>query len=475
MRLTDDALSTSLYVLGGSGVGKTSAMVGWACQLIERGQGVGYIDPHGDAYNDLLARIAMMGKRVFDRVALFNPLDNTYTAGLNPLQLGPGEVAERRAAFLSTVITKIFHADPLVTARMQRMMFHAFWLLICVGLTLIEFVPLLTEKDFRARLLSKLSPTHKLRRYFEHEFPDQDRLITEWTQSSLNKVGELITDPAFELILGQSKSTIDFPIILDKQKVFLAHLPKGELGEKNSQIMGAFTLAQIQLAALSRARNPRSKRPRFTLFIDEFQNFATDDIHEILAESRKYQLALVMGHQFYEQLRDQPKLQAAVRNTVGSLICFRLGESDARQFVRDIFQPPITGDTAIKDMHIRYQKVAGMDWRFEDKVYFSLEELYERETRRLVTLEKREFWYKRRGPEPARKLRTLSLPDVKHTPKLDAAIAELVATSAAIYGRSKADASAEIAARMVNGPGEGEKPDLKPDDDQLDYDQFFEK
>lgn len=448
MRLGYDDLSKHMYVIGGTGVGKSRAIEAWVMQHVQGRQGVGVIDPHGELYDNLVARIAALGERVYERVVLINPLDPEHIVGINPLELKSGEVAERRAQFLASVVTKIFRADPIITARMQRMMFHAFWLLVISSLTLVEFEALLTDEDFRATLLQPLSNRHNLRRYWEREFPTADRLVTEWTQSSLNKVGALVADPDFALMLGQQKSTVDFRAIMDEGKVLLVRLSKGELSEQGSHLMGAFVLAQIQLAALSRAAQAHQNHRRFTLFLDEFQNYTTDDVHEILAESRKYKLSLVVAHQFYEQLHHSPELQAAVLNTVGNLVSFQVGDSDAEQLARDIFAPPVD---AIKD--IRRRRVpTGIDWwpftTEEEPVWRPLPEIWELERRKLTQLPPRMFWYRRRGEAAPQLLRTVTMPDVKRSPRLEQAIGQLMMVSAAAHARSKAEVAAELAARQ---------------------------
>jgi hypothetical protein len=449
MRFDDKALGRSVYVIGDPGSGKSRGIEGWAAQLMRQNQGVGVIDPHDQLCSNLVARLAKQGRRIWDKVVLIDPTDPDYTVGFNPLELKPGEIPERKAQFLATVISKIFRADPLITARMQRMLFHTFWLLCVSKLTLIEFEYVLTDSEFRTTLLMALPRDHKLLRYWQKEFPTQDRLITEWTQSSLNKVGPLSTDPDLELILGQQRSSVDFRRIMDEEKILLVNLPKGILTESNSYLMGAFILAQIQLAALSRAEQSQKEHKRFVLCIDEFQNYATDDVHEILAESRKYRLSLIMAHQFYDQLRDQPKLQAAVLNTTGNIACFRISSSDAELFMRDIFAPDID---QVKEIRLRRQPTGINWWPFtteEEVVWRPLQEIWEMEARHLTMLRDREFWYKRKGPYSPRKLRTMDLPDVVMTPKLQASIDELRARSAALYGLTKSEARERIEQRRT--------------------------
>lgn len=463
MQLGDKMLSRHVYVIGGSGVGKSRAMEGWAVDLMRTDQGVGVIDPHGELYHNLLARIAQHGKRLYDKVVLFDPLHPTHKVGFNPLEIHSGEVAERKAQFLASIIAKLFHVDPQLTARMQRILFHTFWLLIHSRLTLLEYEEILTHPTYRTLLLESVPAGSSLRRYWHQEFPKQERLVTEWTQSSLNKVGALVADPDMALILGQQRSTISFRSILDEGKILLVHLPKGLLGEANSHLMGAFVVAQIQQAVMARAAVTYSAYRPFTLFIDEFHNYATDDIHEILAETRKYRLALVMAHQFYAQLLDTPKLQAAVLNTVGNLVVFRVGATDAEQLMKDLFTPDLD---VVKDVRIR-RLPTGIKWfpftTEKDVVWRPLDEIWQQEARRLTQLPDRYFWYKQRGATEARYLHTVTMPDIEMTPKLTQAIAMLTRRSGEQYAKPITEIQAEITRRRQ--PHEDDLPPFGVDED----------
>jgi hypothetical protein len=151
-----------------------------------------------------------------------------------------------------------------------------------------------------------------------------------------------------------------------------------------------------------------------------------------------------MAHQYHEQLGINPELQAAVMNTVGNYICFRLGYADAKLFVHDIFQPEID---QVKDTRLRYQQVEGIEQEFEDKLYRGQDEIWEHEIRKLTELQNREFWYKKRGPTPPAKLRSLFLPDIQMTPHLQESIDDLVALSNSKYARPKSGVRREIAHR----------------------------
>ena len=429
-------------------MGKSRALADWILQLIKNRQGVGVIDPHDQLYKLIVPYVAKRGRRLWHNVVLFDPTDPEYVIGFNPLELHPGEVAERKAQFLATVVTRIFHTDENITVRMQRVMRYAFWLLILSKLTLVEFPAVLVNRNFRDYLLASIPETSKLHLFWQQEFPTQPRLVTEWIGSSLNRIDPLVTDPALKLVFGQQKSSIDFRAIMDEGKVLLVNIPKGVFGGRSTYLLGAFILAQIQLAALSRADQTRYSPRQFTLFIDEFQNYTTEDIDEILAESRKYGLALVMAHQFYEQLADSPKLQAAVLETVGNLICFRVGYQDAQQLVRDIFTPEID---RVKDVRVR-KMPTGIDWfpytTEKDMVWRPLNEIWEQEARELTSLPDRFFWYKQRGGEAAQRLRTRNVPDLPINPQLREAIQELRELSAKQYAREKTVVNSEIDNRL---------------------------
>jgi hypothetical protein len=225
--------------------------------------------------------------------------------------------------------------------------------------------------------------------------------------------------------------------------VLLVNLSKGTLVARNSYLLGGFITAQVELAAFGRAARPHTDHAPFALIADEFQNFVTQSAHELLAEIRKYFLIMILAHQFYAQLLDQPKLQQAVLNTVGNLAVFRVGASDADLFVRDVFRPEID---RIKDTRKRVYPT-GLKWLpviFEDEpLYRPLAETWEQEARRLTSLQAREFWFKQRGVPRAVKLRTPDMPDVVRTPRLEQAIADLTAVTAQ-WGRSRAEVRREI-------------------------------
>ena len=218
-----------------------------------------------------------------------------------------------------------------------------------------------------------------MRQYFENEFPKTERGSLQWVTPVLNKLGNLLFDPDIRLIFG-SQSTFDFRRAMDERLIFLAHLPKGILGEGSSALLAAFLVAHIQRSALSRADSQR--RPPFYLYLDEFQNYTTGNIIDILSESRKYALSLTLAHQFLDQLPNE--LSQAVLNTSGTMACFRVGYHDARSLAKEIFPSP--------DFRYRVQLRASLSIPFIQQVG------WEGLALELANLQPRQFWYRRRGP-----------------------------------------------------------------------------
>lgn len=445
LKFTPNHLKRHVYVLGQSGTGKSRFLADLTVKLIKRDTGVALIDPHDTFYSLIVDHAAWRGQRKWDDIVLFDPLDEDYIVGFNPLELLPGEVAERKAQNLATIIAKVFQDDPRITGRMNWLMTNMFWLLIDNNLTLAEFQMILTNRQLRDKLLEKYPQQHGLRLYWQGEFPSNERLVAEWTQSSLNRIGAMLLDPAVKLIFGQQKSTINFLDLMNTGKVLLASLGKGLIGAQNSYLIGAFLMAQIQAAAMARAR--QSYRKQFVLVVDEFQNYLTDEIDDILSESRKYELALVMAHQYFDQLVKIPQLQSAVLGTTGNFICFRTGRQDAELHAKNMFSPPID---QLKDVKIQAIPT-GWDmvpYRYEDDyVWRPLEEIWEMEYRQLTELPDRYFWYKHKGMPGSKLLVTEDFPDVQRTPQLERSRRALIQRSARNYGMPKPQVRAAIQKR----------------------------
>lgn len=435
--LTNQARATHTWVIGQPGTGKSRALESWILQDILAGRGVGVIDPHGDLFKHVLLRVAQMAHRqpeIAERVVIINPCDRQWAIGFNPLQAVAGMPAERLAWFLTDVVLKIWKMDSSTAPRMVWLLVNAFLALSELGLTLVDLPRFLRDRAWRASLVPRLA-NPQAQGYFLLDFPKTPGAINQWVQPVINKIGAFIFDPDVRAIVGQKHSTIRFREILDRKLTVLVNLPKGVMGEENSRLLAAFLVAQFQKAALSRA-DVRAREP-FYLYLDEFQNYTTDNIEDVLSESRKYALSLVMAHQYLDQLSGD--LRKAVLNTAGTIVSFRVGYHDAMELVKEIFPIPLS--------------VSHKEWCFIPMGRCLLP--YFEEKRESVTigevaalltrLAPREFWVKRRGVLWPIHQRSLFVPDPPLTPQVRETLARLLAVSGRRYGRAKEEVVRELA------------------------------
>jgi hypothetical protein len=367
---------------------------------------------------------------------LMDPSDSLWTVGFNPLEPIKGIYLERLAWFLTDVIIKIWKLDTSSGPRMLRLITYSFLILAECGLSLVDLPRFLNDSAWRESLIAR-TRHREAADYFHHEFPTKEGAVHQWITPVINKIGPLIFDPDVRLMLG-TKSTINFRRILDEKQILLVNLSKGILGEGNSAILGAFIVAHLQQAALSRADSRH--RDLFFLYLDEFQNYTTDNIKDILSESRKYGLSLILAHQYLDQLAVD--LRGAVLNTPSILTCFRLGYHDASVLAREIFPPGFLQETRYElDMvRIARQRVPILQ---EQSVPLAYEAL----VNQLTQLKPREFWTKRRGPHAPVKHRALLMPE----PVLNRQLSELRRNLVELSGRRFGRLKAEVRKEMANG------------------------
>lgn len=398
--------ATHTHVIGQSGTGKSRALESWIMQDVLAGRGVGVIDPHGDLFNNLLARIAPH-QAIQKRVVIFDPLDPTWVVGLNPLETIEGFSQERIALYLTDVVIKVWKLSPEETPRMVWLLTNSFLALANLGLTLLDLPRFLVDWDFRQEHIPKLT-NETVRSYFEYQYPHTTKSAQQWATPVLNKLGHLVFDPEVRQIF-KKHSTINFRQVMDEQKVLLVNLPKGILGEDLSSLLAAFVVAHVQKAALARATS--TIRPPFYLYLDEFQNYTTDNIQDILSESRKYALSLILAHQYLKQLSDE--VRNAVLNTAGTLVSFRVGYRDALELVKEIFPRQDYLEDKSPRLHLRSRWLLPIDFHQADKTrgWDSL-------ARELAGLENRQFWSRKRGSHQPIKQRSYWMPDPQITPEL---------------------------------------------------------
>jgi hypothetical protein len=433
-RLSLGDRATHTYVIGQPGTGKSRALESWAMQDIRAGHGVAVIDPHGDLFERLLYLLSQNSDYA-KRVVVIDPCDPLWVVSFNPLEALRAIPPERLALFLTDVVVKIWNVTPTAAPRMIWLLTNTFLALADLGLTLLDLPQFLLDKSFREKLLPKVK--HKnVSMYFEHEFPKPKWLVHEWVTPVLNKIGGLVFDSDMRLLLAKG-SPLNFREVIDRNLIPLVHLPKGILGEEASALLAAFIVAQFQKAALSRADS--HERPTYFLYLDEFQSYTTDNIADILSESRKYGLSLTLAHQYLDQLPS--KLQSAVLNTTGTMVSFRTGYQDAYQLSKEIFPSREFLAPAKWDFNLQHINRLPFISAETQKIPLGWEGL----TEKLTNLPNREFWMRRRGLHTPVKLRTLDMPDILLTSRAKDQLARLREISGRAFGRSKREVQRLVA------------------------------
>jgi len=329
-----------VYVIGKTGMGKTNMVENMAIQDIQAGRGVGFIDPHGEAAENLLDFIP--SDRVND-VVYFNPADIGNPVAFNVMEQVNQEHRHLVAAGLMGVFKKIW--PDVWSARMEYILNNTILALLeYPNSTLLGVNRMLSDVEFRRKVVEKVADP-VVKSFWTQEFAKYtQRLEVEATAAIQNKVGQFISNPLIRNIIGQVKSTVDMREIMDGGKILIANISKGRIGEDNSRLLGALVITKLQLAAMSRVDTPEEKRRDFYLYVDEFQNFATESFCNILSEARKYRLDLTLGNQYIAQLDEMTasgrstQVRDAVFGNVGTMICFRVGAEDA-EFLEKEFMP----------------------------------------------------------------------------------------------------------------------------------------
>ncbi|MFH1582370.1 MAG: CxxC-x17-CxxC domain-containing protein [bacterium] len=334
---TDDR-RRHMYVIGKTGMGKTVAIKNMAIQDIQAGYGVGFVDPHGEAAQELLDYIP--SDRIND-VVYFNPADLEFPLAFNIMESIDPEYRHLVASGLMGVFKKIW--PDVWSARMEYILNNCILALLeYPGATLLGVNRMLADLDYRKKVVDKITDP-VVKSFWVKEFARYtQRYETEATAAIQNKIGQFISAPLIRNIIGQVKSNINMRTIMDEKKILIMDLSKGRIGEDNSRLLGALLITKIQLAAMSRVDIPEEKRNDFFLYVDEFQNFATESFTNILSEARKYRLALILGHQYITQMEET--VRDAVFGNVGTIIAFRVGAEDA-EFLEKEFAPEfVAGD-----------------------------------------------------------------------------------------------------------------------------------
>ena len=338
--------SRHIYILGQTGTGKSGNLGLFTLSDIYYDQGFAVIDPHGDYAQKVLSFIPE--RRIGD-VVYFNPADTDHPIGFNPLEVTDPSLKNHISSELVGVLKRMFGES--WGPRLEYILRYSLLALLDYpNATMLDITRMLTEKPFRHDVVSYIQDP-VVRNFWTNEFASwNERFASEAVSPVLNKVGAFTANPMIRNIIGQTKSSFNIRSIMDGGKILIVNLSRGLMGEDNSAILGAMMVTKIQLAAMSRADIPEDQRRPFYLYVDEFQNFATDSFAVILSEARKYALNLTVANQYIAQM-SQP-VRDAVFGNVGTIISFRVSPDDA-PYLQKYFEPQFTSSDLIQQ-HNRY-------------------------------------------------------------------------------------------------------------------------
>ncbi|MFH0834596.1 MAG: type IV secretion system DNA-binding domain-containing protein [Patescibacteria group bacterium] len=344
VRIKANDRTRHFYIIGKSGSGKSALISHMARQDIKNGDGVGVVDPHGDLIEDILKYIPK--ERAKD-VIVFNPADLERPMGLNLLEAKTAEEKDFASLSAMEIFIKLFGSE-IFGPRIQHYFRNGCLTLMDdeeEGATLIDLPRLFTDEEFSQYKIAKIK-NPVVRSFWDREMAktgarEKEEMIPYFSA----KFGPFITNTMMRNIIGQKHSAFDFRKVMDEKKIILVNLSKGAVGDINAQLLGLIIVNKLQMAAMSRVDVPEDQRPNFWLYVDEFQNFATDAFATILSEARKYHLGLIIAHQYIGQLTQQsnpegaahedPRIRDAVFGNVGTMMNFKIGAADAEYMAKE--------------------------------------------------------------------------------------------------------------------------------------------
>jgi hypothetical protein len=332
-----------MYVIGKTGMGKSTLLENMAIQDIRNGEGFAFIDPHGGTADRLLDYIPE--NRIKD-VVYFAPFDLEHPIAFNVMEDVGYDRRHLVVSGLMATFKKIW--EDAWSARMEYILTNTLLALLeYPDATLLGVNRMYTDKDYRKKVVDNVKDP-VVKDFWTKEFANYgDRYTQEATPAIQNKVGQFTGNPLIRNIIGQAKSSFDIRTMMDERKILIINLSKGLVGETNMRLLGSMLTTRIFLAAMSRAEHSATalaKLPHFYFYVDEFQNFANETFAEILSESRKYKLNLVIAHQYIEQMEEE--VRNAVFGNVGSTVVFRVGPFDA-EVLETIFLPKFTKEDVV--------------------------------------------------------------------------------------------------------------------------------
>ncbi|NCU38475.1 hypothetical protein EOL96_05480 [Candidatus Saccharibacteria bacterium] len=341
--LTELERERHIYIIGGTGNGKTTMLQYQIFQDMESGNGLAVIDPHGDMAETILRHVPE--DRIGD-VVYFNPDDLDHPVGLNLLEIVPGlvgsDLLREKDLVTESVISvfrKIFSDDDSGGHRVEYVLRNAIQTALTIeDATLFTVFRLLEDPKYRNDIVKTLE-NKDLKNFWNNEIGKAGGMQRVKMAAGITaKIGRFLFSASARQILEQPRSTIDFDDIINSGKILICNLSKGMIGEDTSELFGITILAKLQLASLRRARIPQNQRRSFYLYVDEFQNFATTSFVQMLSESRKYKMFMIMAEQSTSQQKDQQMVSIILAN-VGTVICFRTGNPEDERLLLPLFAP----------------------------------------------------------------------------------------------------------------------------------------
>ena len=332
-----------VYVIGKTGMGKSTLLENMAVQDIKNGEGMAFIDPHGKTADLLLEYIPE--ERIKD-VVYFAPFDMEYPISFNVLESVDADKRHLVVSGLMSTFKKIW--QDAWSARMEYILTNTLLALLeYPEATLLGVNRMLSDKEYRKKVVSHVTDP-SVKTFWVDEFANYtERMAAEAVPAIQNKIGQFTANALIRNMIGQPKSSFNIREMMDKRKIMIINLSKGRIGETNANLLGGMLITKIYLAALSRADVPDKVLkglPNFYLFVDEFQSFANESFADILSEARKYKLNLTMAHQYIEQMEEE--VRAAVFGNVGTMIVFRVGSYDAEVLEKE-FAPEFTAEDIV--------------------------------------------------------------------------------------------------------------------------------
>jgi hypothetical protein len=332
-----------VYVIGKTGMGKSTLLENMAVQDIKNGEGMAFIDPHGKTADLLLEYIP---KERINDVIYFAPFDTDYPISFNVLESVDPDKRHLVVSGLMSTFKKIW--QDAWSARMEYILTNTLLALLeYPGATLLGVNRMLSDKKFRDKVIACVTDP-AVKSFWVEEFANYtERMAAEAVPAIQNKIGQFTANSLIRNMIGQAKSSFDIRKAMDEKKIMIINLSKGRIGETNTNLLGGMLITKIYLAALSRADVPDrvlKTMPNFYLFVDEFQSFANESFADILSEARKYKLNLTIAHQYIEQMEEE--VRAAVFGNVGTMIVFRVGAYDAEVLEKE-FMPQFTQEDIV--------------------------------------------------------------------------------------------------------------------------------